>query len=181
MTADGHPATAPGDDLPEWLAAAQVADEVRELRPDYAALLIVADGLRPGPSDEISEAILAAAERRALSRLAGSSPEDLPQVAQWREASRSFGAKPQRTRPSVGALLRRLTPGLPRIDRIADAYKRGDRPDEQRTVRDSSLSACTQAVLAAEAGHVELAHDYAGEAALMDLRDLKQNTDGTPR
>jgi trehalose/maltose hydrolase-like predicted phosphorylase len=47
---------------------------------------------------------------------------------------------------------------------------------EQRTVRDSSLSACTQAVLAAEVGHVELAYDYVGEAALMDLRDVEQNT-----
>ncbi len=47
---------------------------------------------------------------------------------------------------------------------------------EQRTVRDSSLSACTQAVLAAEVGHVELAYDYVGEAALMDLRDVQQNT-----
>ncbi|GIG90788.1 glycoside hydrolase family 65 protein [Plantactinospora endophytica] len=47
---------------------------------------------------------------------------------------------------------------------------------ERRTVRDSSLSACTQAVLAAETGHLELAHDYLGEAALMDLHDLNQNT-----
>ena len=31
---------------------------------------------------------------------------------------------------------------------------------EPRTVRDSSLSACTQAVIAAEVGHLELAHDY---------------------
>jgi alpha,alpha-trehalose phosphorylase len=46
---------------------------------------------------------------------------------------------------------------------------------EQRTVRDSSLSACTQAVLAAEVGHVELAYDYFGEAALMDLHDLEHN------
>jgi alpha,alpha-trehalose phosphorylase len=47
---------------------------------------------------------------------------------------------------------------------------------EPRTVRDSSLSACTQAVLAAEVGHLELAHDYLGEAALMDLHDINQNT-----
>lgn len=47
---------------------------------------------------------------------------------------------------------------------------------EMRTVRDSSLSACTQAVLAAEVGHLELAYDYIGEAALMDLRNLQQNT-----
>ncbi len=47
---------------------------------------------------------------------------------------------------------------------------------EQLTVRDSSLSACTQAVLAAEVGHLELAHDYLAEAALMDLDDLEHNT-----
>jgi DNA/RNA-binding domain of Phe-tRNA-synthetase-like protein len=105
-----------------WLAAAQVAQQVRELRPDYSALLIVAGGLRPGPSDQTSDAILAAAERRARDQLAGSAPQDLPQVAQWREAFRGFGAKPQRTRPSVEALLRRLDGGLPRIDRITDVY-----------------------------------------------------------
>jgi alpha,alpha-trehalose phosphorylase len=47
---------------------------------------------------------------------------------------------------------------------------------EQLTVRDSSLSACTQAVLAAEVGHMELAYDYFAEAALMDLEDLEKNT-----
>lgn len=47
---------------------------------------------------------------------------------------------------------------------------------ERRMVRDSSLSACTQAVMCAEVGHLELAHDYAYEAALIDLRDLHQNT-----
>ena len=47
---------------------------------------------------------------------------------------------------------------------------------ERRTVRDSSLSACTQAVLTAEVGHLELAHDYAYEAAMIDLRDLHHNS-----
>ncbi|MBV8965173.1 MAG: glycoside hydrolase family 65 protein, partial [Mycobacteriaceae bacterium] len=47
---------------------------------------------------------------------------------------------------------------------------------ERRTVRDSSLSACTQAVMCAEVGHLELAHDYTTEAALVDLRDLHHNT-----
>jgi alpha,alpha-trehalose phosphorylase len=44
------------------------------------------------------------------------------------------------------------------------------------TVRDSSLSAAPQAVMAAEVGYLDLAHDYLGEAALMDLRDLEHNT-----
>jgi alpha,alpha-trehalose phosphorylase len=47
---------------------------------------------------------------------------------------------------------------------------------EALTVRDSSLSACTQAVIAAEVGQLELAYDYFGEAALMDLHDLEHNT-----
>jgi alpha,alpha-trehalose phosphorylase len=44
------------------------------------------------------------------------------------------------------------------------------------TVRDSSLSAATQAVLAAEMGHLELAYDYLAESSLVDLKDLHENT-----
>ncbi|MGW1071906.1 glycoside hydrolase family 65 protein [Streptomyces sp. NPDC002537] len=44
------------------------------------------------------------------------------------------------------------------------------------TVRDSSLSSCVQAVMAAEVGHLRLAYDYLGEAAMMDLSDLESNT-----
>ncbi|MGH3876341.1 MAG: glycoside hydrolase family 65 protein [Actinophytocola sp.] len=46
---------------------------------------------------------------------------------------------------------------------------------EPRTVRDSSLSACPQAVLAAEVGHLDLAYDYFAEAAFTDLHDLHHN------
>ena len=49
---------------------------------------------------------------------------------------------------------------------------------EPLTVRDSSLSSATQAVMAAEVGYLGLAYDYAAEAALMDLRDLHDNTAG---
>ena len=98
----------------DFLTAVRVADPVRELRPDYRALLVVAEGLRPGPSDEWSESLLADAEAHPAS-LAD------PHVLAWAEAVRAFGAKPQRTRPSVTALLRRI-PGLPRVDRLTDAY-----------------------------------------------------------
>ena len=47
---------------------------------------------------------------------------------------------------------------------------------ERRTVRDSSLSSCTAAVMCAEVGHLELAHAYTKEAAMVDLRDLHSNT-----
>jgi len=46
---------------------------------------------------------------------------------------------------------------------------------EPLTVRDSSLSAATQAVMAAEVGQLQLAYDYLGEAAFIDLHDLHHN------
>jgi alpha,alpha-trehalose phosphorylase len=64
-----------------------------------------------------------------------------------------------------------------RGDAFSDEHKARDFAYyEARTVRDSSLSACTQAVVAAEVGHLELAYDYLGAAALMDLHDLEHNT-----
>ncbi len=46
---------------------------------------------------------------------------------------------------------------------------------EKLTVRDSSLSASTQAVIAAQVGHLDLAYDYLAETALIDLTDSEQN------
>jgi alpha,alpha-trehalose phosphorylase len=64
-----------------------------------------------------------------------------------------------------------------RGDRFSDEEKARDFEYYERlTVRDSSLSACTQAVVAAEVGHLELAYEYFREAALMDLDDLEHNT-----
>jgi alpha,alpha-trehalose phosphorylase len=64
-----------------------------------------------------------------------------------------------------------------RSDAFTDAQKaRNFAYYEQITVRDSSLSAATQSIIAAEVGHLELAHDYLAEAALMDLDDLEHNT-----
>jgi alpha,alpha-trehalose phosphorylase len=72
-------------------------------------------------------------------------------------------------------------------DLVLALHVRGDAfTDEQKardfayyealTVRDSSLSAPTQAVIAAEVGHMDLAYDYLCEAALIDLDDLQHNT-----
>jgi alpha,alpha-trehalose phosphorylase len=62
-------------------------------------------------------------------------------------------------------------------DAFSDDEKRRDFAYyEPLTVRDSSLSACSQAVIAAEVGHLDLAYDYFAEATLMDLDDLEHNT-----
>lgn len=105
------------------LAGATIDPAVLELRPDYRALLLAVDGIEPGASDAASEAMLVAAEEEARRLLAETAVEDLPHVAAWREAYRAFGAKPQRTRNSLEALVRRAAAsGLPRVNRLTDLY-----------------------------------------------------------
>ncbi|MGW7614825.1 B3/B4 domain-containing protein [Streptomyces antimycoticus] len=110
------------NDAAGWLDSAAIDPAVHALRPDYRALLITAEGLRPGPSDELSERLLADAEQAARERFGDAPVEEHPHLAAWREAFRAFGAKPQRTRPSAEALLRRAPAGLPRVDRLTDIY-----------------------------------------------------------
>jgi DNA/RNA-binding domain of Phe-tRNA-synthetase-like protein len=108
--------------LEKFLAGAWVDTTVFALRPDYRALLVAVDGLVPGPGDEASEALLQAADAAARESLNDRPVDQLPHVAAWREAYRAFGAKPQRTRNSLEALLRRAESGLPRVNRLTDLY-----------------------------------------------------------
>ena len=110
------------DMLEEFLAGGHVDAAVFALRPDYLALLVAVDGIVPGPSDQASDVLLQAAEAAAGEALRSRPVEDLPHVAAWREAYRAFGAKPQRTRNSLEALLRRAASGLPRVNRLTDLY-----------------------------------------------------------
>ena len=108
--------------LQEFLAGGQVNAAVFALRPDYRAMLLAVDGIVPGPGDQASGALLQAAEAAAAGALRDRPVEQLPHVAAWREAYRAFGAKPQRTRNSLEALLRRTASGLPRVNRLTDLY-----------------------------------------------------------
>jgi DNA/RNA-binding domain of Phe-tRNA-synthetase-like protein len=108
--------------LEKFLAGGRVDAAVFGLRPDYRALLVAVDGLVPGPGDEASEALLQAAEAGARTALGDRPVDQLPHVAAWREAYRAFGTKPQRTRNSLEALLRRAESGLPRVNRLTDLY-----------------------------------------------------------
>jgi DNA/RNA-binding domain of Phe-tRNA-synthetase-like protein len=92
-----------------------VDDAVRALRPDFAVLLMIAEGLVNGPSDDDSATWLATAAQRAAT------PDADDHVLAWREAYRGFGAKPKRTKPSVDALLGRAD-AVPAINRVVDAY-----------------------------------------------------------
>ncbi|MGW0465218.1 B3/B4 domain-containing protein [Streptomyces sp. NPDC003027] len=104
-----------------------VSDEVRALVPGFTHLAVEAHGLVNGPSDEASSALLDDAARRLAERLAGGTPDKDPHIAAWRAAYSAFGAKPSRTRNSAEALAKRALAGsgaggLPRINRLVDAY-----------------------------------------------------------
>ncbi len=108
--------------LQTFLGQAAVAETVYALRADYRALLLAVDGIEPGPSDAATEQLLQQAEESVRQSLADRPVEDMPHVAAWREAYRGFGAKPQRTRNSLEALMRRVETGLPRVNRLTDVY-----------------------------------------------------------
>ncbi|WP_103063418.1 B3/4 domain-containing protein [Actinomyces qiguomingii] len=109
-----------------FLNACTVSPDVRELRPDYRSLLIVVEGLElhelPAQSAVVADDLITRAEERSQALLAESPVTELPHVAAWREAYRAFGAKPQRTRNSLEALLRRAGGGLPRVNALTDIY-----------------------------------------------------------
>ncbi|RSM80010.1 hypothetical protein DMH04_30915 [Kibdelosporangium aridum] len=108
--------------LEKFLASGWVDATVFTLRPDYRVMLLGVEGLVPGPSDQASDALLQQAESAARETLRDRPVEQVPHVAVWREAYRAFGAKPQRTRNSLEALLRRAASGLPRVNRLTDLY-----------------------------------------------------------
>lgn len=108
--------------LQEVLDRATVDDSIFALRPDYRVMLLAVDGIVPGPGDEANELLLARAEEAAREALVGTAVTEVPHVAAWREAYKAFGARPQRFRNSLEALLRRAAGGLPRINRLTDIY-----------------------------------------------------------
>ncbi|MEU5862183.1 MULTISPECIES: phenylalanine--tRNA ligase beta subunit-related protein [unclassified Nonomuraea] len=89
----------------------RVDDAVLALRPDFAVLVMLAHDLRNGPTDDLTRAWLAEASQAEVQS---------DKIDAWKDAYRAFGAKPQRTRPSVDALTRRMP--LPEINRVVDAY-----------------------------------------------------------
>src|SRR5438093_13412536 len=93
-----------------------VAAEVFQLRPDYVALPIAVDGLPAGTSSDYSRKLLADVAKHAVKHDSGAHPH----IVAWHEAYRAFGSKPQRTRPSVDALLRRIPAGLPEVNQVVD-------------------------------------------------------------
>lgn len=110
------------NEIENFLAGSEIGQSVFELQPDYRCLLVVITNVEGGASDGASEKLLQQAESKARDYLRDVDVEELPHIAAWRRAFQAFGAKPQRTRNSAEALLRRAVDGLPRVNRITDVY-----------------------------------------------------------
>ena len=92
----------------------EIDPAIWRLRPDFAALSLVARNARNAPADEVSASRLATALDHAA-------PWAEAHLESWRAAYRAFGAKPQRT-PCSAEALRRRAGSLPAVNRLVDAY-----------------------------------------------------------
>ena len=103
--------------------AVHVSPEVAGAWPEYRAVVVVAEGVRNGPSDAASERLVANAEDAAR-QLGLERAADDPRIAAWRRTFSEFGSKPSRYPSSAEALLARVLKGgeLPRINALVDTY-----------------------------------------------------------
>jgi DNA/RNA-binding domain of Phe-tRNA-synthetase-like protein len=104
-------------------ASVTVDGGVFAAHPEYIALILLAEGIGNGPSDDGSAAALHAAEQHLLARGLPRAAED-PHIAAWRAAFSAFGAKPSKYPCSAEALAARVLKGgtLPRVNVLVDLY-----------------------------------------------------------
>jgi DNA/RNA-binding domain of Phe-tRNA-synthetase-like protein len=96
---------------------------VSEQWPQYRASVLIAEGVRNGPSDDRSEQLLAAAEQQARASGLERAADD-PRIAAWRAVFSEFGSKPSKYPSSAESLLARVLKGEPlsRINALVDTY-----------------------------------------------------------
>jgi DNA/RNA-binding domain of Phe-tRNA-synthetase-like protein len=102
----------------------KIDPRIIEKYPRYTALIVYARGLSNGPGDEYSTTLIRKAEQKQRAMFVAEKPASHPHIAAWREAYKSFGAKPNKFPCSLEALLSRVLKGhdLPTINRLVDIY-----------------------------------------------------------
>ncbi len=99
-----------------------IVDEVFRLFPGYVRGVVLADGVKNGESPPELVSLLRAAEATVREQLNAETVAGHPRMAAWREAYRSFGAKPGKYRPSMEAMARRVLKNqeIPSINALVD-------------------------------------------------------------
>ena len=96
--------------------------EILEQFPNVVGGVIHADGLTNRPAPAELTAAFGAEQASVLQRIGETPLSELPTLAAWRSAFRSFGVNPTKYRSAAEALLRRLTKQgeLPSINALVD-------------------------------------------------------------
>ena len=99
-----------------------IDDEVFGRFPGYVRGVVLAYGVSNGDSPPELIAMLRDAEVSVRDRLDKDGLADHPRISSWREAYRSFGAKPSKFRSSIEAMVRRVLSNneLPTINTLVD-------------------------------------------------------------
>ena len=102
----------------------KVTPKIFEKYPEYNAMVIYAQDLENQPSDEHSTKLLREAENRQRQAFGTEKVTSQPHIVAWRNAYKSFGAKPSKYLCAVEALLSRTLKGqdLPTINHLVDFY-----------------------------------------------------------
>lgn len=98
------------------------AAAILERFPAVTGGVILASGLRNGPTPEPLRAAYLEEQRATLARIGETPLSQLPTLAAWRGAFRRFGVDPTQCRCAAEALLRRLTKkgDIPSINALVD-------------------------------------------------------------
>jgi DNA/RNA-binding domain of Phe-tRNA-synthetase-like protein len=99
-----------------------ISKEVFERFPGYVRGVVVAEGVTNGRSSEDLLSLLRGEEDSVRGRLDAQNVAEHPRIFSWREAYRSFGAKPSKFRPSIEAMARRVlkNESMPTISALVD-------------------------------------------------------------
>lgn len=100
----------------------RVAPEIFARFPGYVRGVVLAHEVKNGPSPDELVRLLREAEKSVRARLSLDQIAEEPRIKSWREAYRSFGARPSDFRSSVEAMARRALRGdeLPSINALVD-------------------------------------------------------------
>lgn len=100
----------------------QYDKQIVERFPSIVGGVLVAGGVRNGPSPAELEAAFEAEQRAVLARLGDTPLSEVASLAAWRRAFRGFGVDPTAYRSAAEALLRRLTKqgSIPSINTLVD-------------------------------------------------------------
>lgn len=99
-----------------------VSEDIFHRFPGYVRGVVIAQGVTNGPTPEALRELLREAEESVRARFEPRALAEHPRIKSWREAYRSFGAKPSEFRSSIEALARRVLRGepLPSINALVD-------------------------------------------------------------